>query len=184
MLITAQQAVEVLDRSDCLYTENEVANAIDKMSVSITEVLGNTDPIVLCIMQGGLIPAGLLLSKLRFPLQVDYIHATRYAGNTQGGDLTWIVEPSVDLAERTVLLVDDILDEGITLAAIKQYCQGKGADVVLSATLVNKLHDRKNDMKADFVGLDVEDRYVFGCGMDYKGYLRNISGIYAVNEDD
>ena len=110
-------------------------------------------------------------------------HATRYADGTQGGDIQWIVTPASPLEGRTVILIDDILDEGRTLAAIIAGCKGAGAKEIFSAVLVNKLHDRKNNMTADFCGLEVEDRYVFGYGMDYKGYLRNANGIYAVNED-
>ena len=133
------------------------------------------------VMTGGLILAGRLLPKLIFPLQVDYLHATRYRGDTSGGELHWIAHPSFPLKDRTVLVMDDILDEGLTLQSILQACRNEGAKDVFSAVLVKKLHDRCIDnVIADFVGLEVEDRYVFGCGMDYHNYHRNLPGIYAV----
>jgi hypoxanthine phosphoribosyltransferase len=131
-------------------------------------------------MNGAMIPMGMLLPELDFPLQVDYLHATRYRNETSGGELQWLASPKINLKDRTVLLVDDIHDEGITLEHIKTYCQDQGAAQVYSAVLVNKVHDRKNNTRADFIALEVPDRYVFGFGMDYKGMLRNASGIYAV----
>jgi len=137
--------------------------------------------LLLCVMTGGLVTASELFIRLDFPLQLDYLHATRYQGGTRGSELQWITRPSQDLEGRTVLVVDDILDEGLTLAAILDYCREQGAAAVYSMVLVEKQHDRKaSDLKADFVGLPVEDRYVFGYGMDYHGYLRNVRGIYAV----
>jgi hypoxanthine phosphoribosyltransferase len=115
-----------------------------------------------------------------FPLNYDYIHATRYRGEIRGGELNWIAKSSYSFQDRHILIIDDILDEGLTLAALVKHCKKEGAASVHAAVLVNKLHDRKADLQADFVGLDVEDRYVFGYGMDYKDYLRNVPGIYAV----
>ncbi|MCU7810370.1 MAG: hypoxanthine-guanine phosphoribosyltransferase, partial [Candidatus Thiodiazotropha sp. (ex Notomyrtea botanica)] len=112
-----------------------------------------------------------------------YVHATRYRGEMSGADLEWIGQPSTSLKEEVVLVIDDILDEGITLAAIVKACHEAGASAVYSAVLVEKVHDRSNGYKADFVGLEVEDRYVFGFGMDYKGYLRNVPAILAILED-
>ncbi len=183
MAITPDEAQSVLSKADRLYSVEEVDKAFNRLARALTGRLSNTNPLVLCVMQGGLIPAGMLLSQLDFPLQQDYIHASRYAGGTRGGSLNWIVKPSVSLQDKVILLIDDIHDEGLTLDAITQDCMTSGAKEVYSAVLVNKVHDRKGGLSADFSGLDVEDRYVFGYGMDYKGYLRNAPGIYAVNED-
>ena len=133
-------------------------------------------------MNGGLIFTGQLLTRLLFPLEVDYVHATRYGHETNGAHLHWTVRPQLDLKDRTVLLLDDILDEGVTLAAIADYCRQQGAEKVLMAALVEKLHLRKvtPGMRADFSGIEVGDRFLFGYGLDYKGYWRNAPGIYAV----
>ena len=172
----------MLAAADCLYTTAEVHQAVDRLATEITEQLADSNLLVLTIMQGGLITAGQLLPRLGFPLQIDYIHASRYAGGTQGGELRWIVKPSCPLAGRSLLLIDDIHDEGLTLEAISHDCRQAGASEIHSAVLVNKRHERKQQLQADFAGLEVPDRYVFGFGMDYKGYLRNAAGIYAVNE--
>lgn len=150
------------------------------MAASITGLLGKRDPLMVCIMNGGVVPFSRLLLRLSFPLQTDYVHATRYRGALSGGDLHWIAGPSVSPEDRVVVLVDDILDEGMTLAAIEERYRSWGAKVVHKAVLVQKDRVRSVPISADFVGVEVPDRYVFGYGMDYKGYLRNAPGIYAV----
>lgn len=183
MSITPQQALEVFNKAECLHDAGAVLTAIAGLADAITQDLHDSDPLVITIMQGGLIPAGLLLPRLDFPLQADYLHASRYRGNTSGGEIHWLVRPETPLEDRTVLLVDDIFDEGHTLAAIVHYCREAGARRVRSAVLADKLHDRKADYRPDYIGLEVEDRYVFGFGMDYKEYLRNAPGIYAVSDE-
>jgi len=180
MSITPQEAFAAYAEADQLYTAQQVEQALERMAQEISGRLRDSNPLVLCVMLGGMIPAGQLLSRLEFPLQLDYIHATRYRGKTSGGELHWIARPSTPLKDRVVLVIDDILDEGKTLAAIVDECKVLGAREVYTAVLVDKRHDRKQGMTASFTGLEVEDRYVFGCGMDYKGYLRNLPGIYAV----
>jgi len=138
---------------------------------------------VLVVMNGGLIPAGLLLPRLAFPLKVDYLHATRYRERTFGTDLKWIKEAEEPLAGRHLLVIDDILDEGHTLAAILEHCRAAGAAEVLSAVLLKKEHGRSIGLEADFTGLQVPDRYLFGYGMDYGGYWRNAPGIFALKEE-
>lgn len=181
--ITAEDALAVLSSSQLLHDAAAVEQAVQQMATAITASLSERRPIVLCVMIGGLIPAGWLLSKLDFPLEIDYCHATRYRGATSGGELAWLVRPTLEMAGRDVLIVDDILDEGHTLAQIIDSCKVQGASSVQTATLVNKQHDRRfNSLQADFVGLDVGDFYVFGAGMDYKGWFRNLPGIYAAIE--
>ena len=183
MAITAEDAAAVWSQAQRLHPQEAVESALDEMARRISERLSGSDPLVLPVMIGGVVLAGQLLPRLQFPLRLDYIHATRYRGDTRGGELYWIQQPRGALTGQSILLVDDILDEGITLAEIASTCRQAGAREVLSAVLVEKLHDRGNGFQADFVGLQVEDRYVFGYGMDYKGYLRNANGIYAVTKD-
>ena len=180
MSVTPEHVEQVYREADCLYSEAQVEEAIAAMGRAVTDKLAGSNPLLLCVMTGAVIPMGKLLTHLDFPLQIDYIHATRYRGETRGGELHWRARPQPPLAGRTVVVVDDILDEGVTLAAIIEECKREGATAVYSAVLVEKLHDRSNGLKADFVGLQVEDRYVFGYGMDYKDYLRNAPGIFAV----
>ena len=178
--MNAEEAQKAFDDADCLYTDAQVQDALDRMAADITDKIGDSNPLILSVMTGGIILAGQLLTRLVFPLQIDYIHATRYRGNTSGGQLNWIVKPTHSLQGRAVLIIDDIFDEGVTLSEIIEYCWSEGAHEVYSAVLVNKIHDRKQPLKPDFIGLETEDRYLFGYGMDYHGYLRNAAGIFAV----
>ena len=175
---------EIIDNAECLYDISQVNAAIDKMGQEITAKIGDKNPIILTVMTGALIFTGNLVLRLPFALEMDYIHATRYRGTTRGGDLHWKVEPRIDLANRTVLIVDDILDGGITMAAIMDYCNQAGASEVYSAVLVDKKRVREPgvDFESDFVGLSAENKYLFGYGLDYEEYLRNVPGIYAVKD--
>jgi hypoxanthine phosphoribosyltransferase len=183
MSITAEQAVEVFRASDCLHDEPAVGAALDRMAEEIRGAIAGRDAVALVVMNGGFIPAAGLLLRLDLPLCIDYLHATRYRERTSGGLIDWKRHHEVSLAGRDALVIDDILDEGLTLAAIVEHCRQEGARRVWSAVLAEKLRARAVDFAADFVGLTVPDRYVFGYGMDYKGYLRNARGIYAVADE-
>lgn len=185
MSVDLSHIQEVKRTADCLFDSAAIEDALCKLAREISTALSDTNPLIISLMNGGLITTGRLLTKLDFNLQVDFIHASRYHDQTSGAaTLEWKVEPHHSLQDRHVLLVDDILDEGMTLHEIINFCQHNGATKVYSAVLADKQHDRRRPegFKADFTGLTVEDRYVFGCGMDYKGYLRNADGIYAVAE--
>ncbi|KPK68475.1 MAG: hypoxanthine-guanine phosphoribosyltransferase [Acidithiobacillales bacterium SM23_46] len=177
--ISPQQAWKVFEQADLVHSADAVESALDAMGVAITSKLSGTNPLLVCILTGGVVPFGKLLPRLQFPLTIDYVHATRYGDKLHGGQLHWISGPHQDPKDRTVLLVDDILDEGTTLAGIEERYRGDGARVVYKAVLVTKDRQRPNEVHIDFPGLTVPDRYVFGYGMDYKGYLRNAPGIYA-----
>jgi hypoxanthine phosphoribosyltransferase len=170
--------------AELLHNESEVESAIDKMAEKINYLLNDRKPVFLCVMNGGVVISGKLLTRLNFPLTFDAINASRYLNNTSGGEVQWIQTPSTSLKDRTVLIVDDILDQGLTLEAIINYCLAQGASSVYTAVLINKKLDYKKTIIADFVGLEVEDRYLFGYGMDYKGFLRNAPGIYACKQED
>lgn len=179
-MIPVNEINKIMNDADCLYDCTQVQQAIDAMAASITNDLKTSNPLFIAVVTGAMIPIGHLLIKLNFPLELDYIHATRYDGGIKGTELNWLVEPRCPLKDRVVVVADDILDEGYTLDEIIKYCYSKGASVVKTAVLVEKEHQRGVAVNVDYVGIKVPDRYVFGYGMDYKGYLRNANGIYAV----
>lgn len=183
MAMSASEAQAVYRQSDCLFTLQEVEAAMDAMATEISRQLADKEPLVLAVMNGGLIPAGRLISRLDFPLRYDYVHASRYREETRGRGLLWERRPAFSLKGRTVLLVDDILDEGYTLEALIEACLEMGAEAVRSALLCAKSHGRGANIKGDFVALEVPDRYVFGYGMDFHGHLRNAPGIFAIPRD-
>ncbi len=176
-----QDPQEILSHSELICSEVEVDSAINKLALEITEALSGSNPIVMSVMGGAVIFTGQLLPKLNFQLEFDYVQANRYHG-TSGQDLVWRVEPSDKIKGRVVLLLDDILDEGITLAEIKAKCLAMGARQVLVAVLSEKILDQAKPIKADFVGLKLPNRYVFGCGMDAYGWWRNLPTIRALKD--
>ncbi len=176
------QAQQAFDSAERIYTPEQIEQAVDRMAVKITTDLADRNPILICVMNGGLVPTAMLMTRLGFPLRVDYLHASRYRGRTFGTELDWKKYHELPLRDESLLVVDDILDEGYTLEAVVAYCRAQGAADVRCAVLVQKLHERGVDFEADYVGLDVPDRYVFGYGMDYKGYWRNAPGIYAARD--
>ncbi len=180
-----ETAWRIMDSADLICSEESVQHAITNLANHITADLRKQFPLILTVMNGGMMFAGHLLPKLNFPLSCDYIHATRYNNTTQGGDnIQWVAMPSEPVNGRFVLLLDDILDEGHTLAAIKQKLLAMGAAHVTCAVLSNKNTGLAKPITADYVGLELPNRYVFGCGMDINGAWRNLPAIYAVRDNN
>jgi hypoxanthine phosphoribosyltransferase len=178
--MTPEEARRLLAEADLIRSEAEVTAALDRLAADLTAHLADANPLVLTVMGGAVVFAGQLLPRLRYPLECDYLHATRYGDATAGGKLAWVVEPRASVAGRTVLVLDDILDEGVTLAAIKEWLLARGAAECVVAVLAEKELGRAKPIKADYVGVTLPNRYVFGCGMDVKGAWRNLPAIYAV----
>ncbi len=179
-MLNKQEAQDVLASADLIWSADEVAAALEGLARDISNKLSGDHPLVLAVMGGAVVFAGNLLPKLAFPLEFDYLHVTRYGAATSGGHLNWIVEPRQSLSGRTVLVVDDILDEGITLAAIRERVMKRGAAACYTAVLAEKVLDKEKPIAADFVGLKLPNRYVFGYGMDVSGAWRNLPSIHAV----
>jgi hypoxanthine phosphoribosyltransferase len=172
---------DALRQSDLLHDRAELDRAIARMAAEIRADYSGQRPLFLTMMNGGMIFASLLSLELGIDCEFDYLHATRYRGATQGSGLQWLRRPSAALAGRQVLLVDDILDEGPTLHAVREWCRDQGAAQVRMAVLAWKRHGRcLPGLDPDYVGIEVPDRYVFGFGMDYYEQGRNLPAIYAL----
>jgi hypoxanthine phosphoribosyltransferase len=174
------EARGIINSADVLFTAEQVSAAVDRMAVEITAELGETYPLVLSVMGGAVVFTGQLLPRLNFPLDFDYVHVSRYGDKTHGGELVWRQAPKEDVRDRVVLVLDDILDEGHTMAAIRDKVMEMGAKSFYSGVFANKLIDQDKPIKADFVGMDVPNRYVFGYGMDVRGAWRNLPAIMAL----
>jgi len=177
-----EKAWALLKDSDLIASADEVQSAVQRVAGEIERALGKSYPLVLAVMGGAVVFAGQILPKLRFPLDFDYLHASRYGAGTRGGGIEWRVRPSETVRGRAVLVLDDILDHGETMAAIRRGLLELGADSVRCAVLVEKKLNQKKPITADFVGLQIPDRFVFGCGMDAKGFWRNLPEIRAMKE--
>jgi hypoxanthine phosphoribosyltransferase len=175
----SEEVERVIAEADCLFGESEIEAALDRMATEITALIGDKTPLLISVLNGGIIPTAKLALRLRFPLEMDSIKAGRYQGETSGSEIRWLLKPTIPLRGRTVLIIDDVLDEGITLAEIRKYCLEEGAEAVYTAVVVDKKLDKEKPCRADFIGVEAENRYLFGFGMDYKSYLRNWPGIFA-----
>lgn len=171
----------ILQRATLIHDVATVTQAIERVAQEVVAQLKEERPFVLCVMGGGVVFTGQLLPQLTFPLEFGYVQASRYHNRTRGdAELVWKMKPGEEVRGRIVLVLDDILDEGVTLAEIKAQCLALGAKRVVVAVLVEKALGRDKPIKADFVGLEVPDQYVFGCGMDAYGWWRNLPAIYAI----
>jgi hypoxanthine phosphoribosyltransferase len=190
-----QQVLQARERAELMVDADAVQFAIDQTAVRLSTLLAEENPLVLCVLQGGLAYTGELSRRLHFPLQLSYVHVSRYRGATHGATLEWIARPPLDVAGRHVLLVDDILDQGVTLSELVRWTTEQGARKVTTTVLVDKQiaqpTDRPGDMApgpadriaVDYPALACPDRYLFGCGMDFQGYWRNLPAIYALPRD-
>jgi hypoxanthine phosphoribosyltransferase len=175
-----QNAWNFLENSDPVASAEDVQAALARLAEEISARLSNAYPLILVVMGGAVVFAGQLLPRLRFPIDFDYVHVTRYGVATQGSRIEWRVAPPAGVRGRTVLVLDDILDGGHTMAAIRQELLALGAASFQCAVLVEKILPRPKPIRADYVGLTIPDRFVFGCGMDAKGYWRNLPEIRAM----
>lgn len=177
-----QEAWDFLEKSDPVASAEEVQAAVRRLASEIEQRLAAAYPMVLAVMGGAVVFAGQLLPQLRFPLDFDYIHASRYGAATRGAGVDWKVSPPGLVKGRAVLVLDDILDHGETMSVIRERLFELGAAEFYCAVLVEKTLGIKKPITADFVGLRIPDRFVFGCGMDAKGFWRNLPEIRAMKE--
>jgi hypoxanthine phosphoribosyltransferase len=168
-----------------LYSSTEVDERIRRMAADIAGEIADLHPVVLAVMRGGAFTAVRLCGHFQFPYEFDYIDARRYGRNLSGGELTWRVRPDEALRGRTVLLVDDVLDRGVTVATAHRHLLEMGVVRCYVAVLVSKQVTHAGErLQPDFVAIQTGDEYLFGCGMDYKGYWRGLPALYAVDADD
>ena len=182
MTISIQHARNILQQAELLYSSEQVQAALHHVAQQINARLADSHPLVLSVMGGAVVFSGQLLPLLDFPLDFDYVHVSRYGDARRGGAMQWRVEPRENVRGRVVLLLDDILDEGQTLSVLRERVLELGADKCYSAVFADKDHGRKKPIRADFVGMELPDRFVFGYGMDIEGAWRNLPAIYAVKE--
>jgi len=176
-----EEARTLLAEADCLFDAAAVSKAYDTLAARLDADYAHTLPLILCVMNGGLYATSEITQRLKQPFELDYLHATRYRGATEGGGLLWKRQPDCVIEGRDVLVIDDILDEGHTLVAIRQALLAFKPQSLKVAVLAEKLHDRRApEAHAEYIGLSLPDRYVFGCGMDVKEYWRQLPAIYAV----
>jgi len=182
------RARALLAHAEEIVDAQAVQAAVRRVADTLNERFGNPDdtafPLVLGVMGGAVVFTGQLLPQLRFPLEFDYIHVTRYGDDDHGGEVVWKVIPRPNVAGRTVIVVDDILDEGQTLAEVKRRLLDMGAAEVIIVVFADKALKRPKPVQADIVGLTIPNKFVVGFGMDVYGYWRNLPGLWVIRQED
>lgn len=180
--IDIEKYKNILNQAEKLYSSDEIDAAIDRMAGEITDELSDKNPIFLCVLNGSIVPMGKIIPKLDFPLQTDYIRATRYSGKINGNNLRILAEPESSFKDRYVVIVEDIVDTGKTIKGVVDYCYGLGAKKVYTATMIDKSENRHEEglQEVDFVGLNIPNKFIIGYGLDYEEYFRNLDGIYVM----
>lgn len=182
-MLTPLQAREILQTADLICPASTVRSAVERVAGEISRQLADSNPLVLSVMGGAVVFSGQLLTQLDFPLDFDYLHVTRYGDATVGGGIQWKAFPQTPMADRVVLVLDDVLDEGHTMVAIRERVLTAGARKFMCAVFADKDIGRAKPMAADFVGVKLPNRYVFGYGMDVKGAWRNLPAVYAMRQE-
>ncbi len=172
---------ELISKSSVIYSEIEIKIVIQNIADQVNQTIKTDDLYVLCVMNGALIFAGQLLPRLEKNIQYSYVHATRYASSLTGGPIHWLVKPPIDIEGKTVLILDDILDEGMTLREIAATCLAMKAKAIFTAVLFDKEIAKEKSYLPNFIGLKVPNRFVFGYGLDCKGLGRNLPHLYALD---
>jgi hypoxanthine phosphoribosyltransferase len=171
---------QILQQSSLIYSALEMADAMDDVAEQINSSLGSSPVVMICVMSGGLYFSGQMLARLNMPVELDYVQANRYQKELSGGELVWTKLPSLDLTGKIVILLDDILDEGLTLHGVYHKCLELGASKVVTVVLADKLNGYAKPIKADYSCVTVPNQFVFGCGMDAYGWWRNLPEIRAL----
>jgi hypoxanthine phosphoribosyltransferase len=183
-----ERARTLLENAELIFDEAQVSAAVADVAAALNARFGaaedETFPLVLGVMGGAVVFVGQVLPQLNFPLEFDYIHVTRYGDDDQGGKVVWKVIPRANVAGRTIIVLDDILDEGETLAHVKQRLLDMGAAEVIIAVFADKAIGRSKPIEADIVGLSIPNKFVVGFGMDVYGYWRNLPGLWAIRPED
>jgi len=183
-MLPLEEANKLLSAAEQIFSPEAITQTVKRIAAEITEVLADDYPLVLSVMGGAIVFTGHLLPLLEFPLTFDYLHVSRYHNTVRGGAINWKMSPQEDVHGRVVLVLDDVLDEGVTLAAIRDWMISHGAAAFYSAVLAEKEISRPKPIHADFTGVMLPDRYVFGFGMDIHGVWRNLPAIYALKAQD
>ncbi|MEJ2088104.1 MAG: hypoxanthine-guanine phosphoribosyltransferase [Gammaproteobacteria bacterium] len=169
--------------AELLFDAETVLKAIDQLAVRLTVELADENPLLISVLNGGLAFTGALMQRLVFPLELTCLHVGRYGRDTRGGELIWHARPDVPVADRHVVFVDDILDHGVTLASLAAWAREERARSVTTVVLVDKTIEGERPIEPDYAALVCPDRYLFGWGMDFEGYWRNLTAIYALAPD-
>lgn len=181
MKLQRAQLNKVLDTASTVCNRRQVNRALNRLAAAINRDYKNTQPVLVVVMKGGMYTMIELAKRLKIEHRWEFIHFSRYQNNCHGGEFSSQYLPQFTIKDQDIIIVDDILDRGQTLLAIKQQFVEQGAASVASLVLAEKQIDGKCSTSAEYIGLKVPNKFLIGCGLDYCGYFRNLPQIIAIN---
>lgn len=163
------------DIEKVLITEEQISKRVSELADEINAFYGDNPLFLICILKGSTPFAVDLMRQLKMDVTLDFMSASSYgASTTTTGHLTIKKDISLDITDCDVIVVEDIVDTGITLSKIKEMLAGRGAKSVRIASLLSKPSRRLVEMNADFLGFEIPDEFVIGYGLDYAEKYRNL----------
>jgi len=168
-----------------MISNQELCQQIGRIAAQLTEDYCQKNPLVVCVLNGAAIFHADLIRGMPIPLSVDYIRVSSYGqGMRSSGALTFTAYPSTEIHGRNVIVVEDIVDSGLTSARIREYLTEQGAASVAVAALLFKPEAFRGNIPPEFVGIEIPDSFVVGFGLDFAQQGRNLPAIYALDDKE
>jgi hypoxanthine phosphoribosyltransferase len=167
-----------------LFSKSEIERRVAEMGAEITRDLAGSELIALCVLKGAMFFCSDLMRHIAFDVALDFIQVSSYGDQkTSSGVVTLLKEPQLDMHGKSVLIVEDIIDSGLSMNEVFRYIKlDRGAREVRTATFLDKPSARKIPFKADYVGFSIDPKFVIGYGLDYAEKYRNIPDIQVLSE--
>ena len=160
--------------------DTEILAAVKNVAHQITEDLAGTNPLFICVLNGAFMFAADLLKEINFPCEVTFVKLSSYSGLVTSGSVKEIIGLSESVVGRNIVIVEDIIDTGITMERILDSLAAKGAKDVHVATFLQKPDALQRDIKINYIAMKIPNDFIVGYGLDYDGYGRNLKDIYTV----
>ncbi len=167
-----------------LASEEEIRAMTAELGARITNDYKGKELLLIGVLKGGFIFMADLVRQIHLPVTVDFIAVSSYGSSTKtSGVVRLVKDVDVPLAGKHVIIVEDIIDTGLTLTHLKELFKTRNPLSVKICTAFDKPSRRKVDLKAEYTGITVPDEYVIGYGLDYDGVMRNLPQLYVLNEN-
>ncbi|MDD2563959.1 MAG: hypoxanthine phosphoribosyltransferase [Salinivirgaceae bacterium] len=177
------KTVKVLDKSFKLYIPHDkIQEHIARVANQINTDLKGKDIIFMGILNGSFMFASDLMKLIDLPSQITFLKLASYQGTNSTGSVKRLIGLNEDISGKTVVVIEDIVDTGITLEQIQKQLIGYEPAAIKYATLLFKPNAYKGKIDIDYVGIEIPNDFILGYGLDYNGYGRNLADLYVINE--
>ncbi|MFZ5940097.1 MAG: hypoxanthine phosphoribosyltransferase [Bacteroidota bacterium] len=175
------KVVRVLDKTFAVSISSDtIQKEIGRMAGEINRDLAAKDPVFLAILNGAFMFASDLFKKLEIPAQISFLKLASYSGTSSTGHVKQLIGLNQEIKDRVVVVLEDIVDTGVTLDTITRQLAGFQPKEILVATLLHKPEATQKPVKLDYVGFRIPNEFIVGYGLDYDGYGRNLADIYTL----